>query len=272
MLIDWFTVAAQVLNFLILVWLMKRFLYQPVLDAIDAREQRIARELADAAAKQAEAGEERDAFAQRNLDFDQQRAALLAKATAQIASERARLLAAARAAADALLASRQQKLLGEAENLKQAIQRQTRKEVFAVARMALADLASADLEACASTEFIRRLHLLDDDDKRRFVSALASTPDTARVRSAFALPAAQRDAIQQAVRELLASDRPLHFDTADELMGGIELSVNGQRVAWTIDAYLTALEADVNQLLRAHAPPRDSDANAKALADGVAAQ
>ena len=39
MLIDWFTVGAQTLNFLILVWLMKRFLYKPVLDAIDAREE-----------------------------------------------------------------------------------------------------------------------------------------------------------------------------------------------------------------------------------------
>jgi F-type H+-transporting ATPase subunit b len=37
MLIDWFTVGAQVLNFLILVWLLKRFLYGPILDAIDAR-------------------------------------------------------------------------------------------------------------------------------------------------------------------------------------------------------------------------------------------
>ena len=27
MLIDWFTVGAQALNFLILVWLMKRYLY-----------------------------------------------------------------------------------------------------------------------------------------------------------------------------------------------------------------------------------------------------
>ena len=48
MLIDWFTVGAQALNFLILVWLMKRFLYKPILDAIDAREDRVAAELADA--------------------------------------------------------------------------------------------------------------------------------------------------------------------------------------------------------------------------------
>ena len=51
MLIDWFTVGAQALNFVILVWLMKRFLYVPVLDAIDAREKRIATQLGDATAK-----------------------------------------------------------------------------------------------------------------------------------------------------------------------------------------------------------------------------
>ena len=37
MLIDWFTVGAQALNFLILIWLLKRFLYRPVLAAIEAR-------------------------------------------------------------------------------------------------------------------------------------------------------------------------------------------------------------------------------------------
>lgn len=53
MLIDWFTVGAQVLNFVILMWLMKRSLCQPVLDAIDAREDR----RAQLAAFRAEAGD-----------------------------------------------------------------------------------------------------------------------------------------------------------------------------------------------------------------------
>ena len=38
MLIDWFTVGAQALNFVILVWLLKHFLYKPILNAIDVRE------------------------------------------------------------------------------------------------------------------------------------------------------------------------------------------------------------------------------------------
>ncbi len=100
--IDWFTVGAQALNFVILVWLMKRFLYKPILNAIDAREKRIAAELADAAAKKAEALKDRDAFQHKNDEFDRQRAALLGKATDDANAQRERILDEARKAADAL--------------------------------------------------------------------------------------------------------------------------------------------------------------------------
>ena len=107
MLIDWFTVGAQALNFIILVWLLKRFLYKPILDAIDAREKRIATELADADAKKSEAQTERDEFQHKNEAFDQQRAALLSKATEEAGKERQRLLDEARKAADAATAKRE---------------------------------------------------------------------------------------------------------------------------------------------------------------------
>src|SRR5665811_350511 len=110
MLIDWFTVGAQVLNFLILVWLLKRFLYKPILAAIDAREKLIAAELADAAAKKADAQKDRDEFQHKNEEFDKQRAALLSKATDDARTERQKLLDAAGKAADALSAKRQQTL------------------------------------------------------------------------------------------------------------------------------------------------------------------
>src|SRR5271165_4865540 len=110
MLIDWFTVGAQVLNFLILVWLLKHFLYKPILNAVDAREKRIAAELADADAKKTEAQKERDEFQHKNEVFDQQRAALLSKATEEATAERQRLLDDARKAADALSVKRAEAL------------------------------------------------------------------------------------------------------------------------------------------------------------------
>ena len=70
MLIDWFTVIAQVINFLVLVVLLKRFLYKPILDAIDQREKRIASALAEADAQKVEAKKEREKFQEKNALFD----------------------------------------------------------------------------------------------------------------------------------------------------------------------------------------------------------
>src|SRR5450759_1129264 len=165
MLIDWFTVLAQVVNFLILVWLLKRFLYRPILDAIDAREKRIAKELADADAKKAEARMERDEFQHKNEEFDRQRAALLSKATDEAKAERQRLLDEARKAADALSAKRQEALRNDANNLNQAISRRTQREVFAIARKALADLATTSLEERMGEVFTRRLREMDGKAK-----------------------------------------------------------------------------------------------------------
>src|ERR1035438_9903310 len=145
MLIDWFTVCAQALNFLILVWLMKRFLYQPILDAIDGREKKVAAELADANAKRAEAQKDRDDFQHKNEEFDKQRAALMTKATDEANAEHQRLLDEARKAADALSAKRQEALKNAGHNLDQAITRRTRQEVFAITRKALTDLATTSL-------------------------------------------------------------------------------------------------------------------------------
>ena len=116
MLIDWFTLAAQALNFLILVWLMKRYLYAPILLALDAREKRIAAELADADARKAEAQQERDAFQSKNDAFDRQRAALLRQATDEAGAEHQRLLDEARQAAAAARDKAMETLRSDARN------------------------------------------------------------------------------------------------------------------------------------------------------------
>jgi F-type H+-transporting ATPase subunit b len=250
MLIDWFTVGAQALNFVILVWLLKRFLYKPILDAIDAREKRIAAELADADAKKAEAQKERDAFQHKNEAFEQQRAALLSKATEEARAEGQRLLSEARQAADALSARRQEALNSQARNLGKAISRRTRQEVFAVARQALTDLATTSLEERMSDVFIHRLRGMDAQAKAVLIDALRKSPDPALLRSAFDLPAEQRAAIQNALNEICSAEIHLRFETEPDLISGIELTANGQKLAWSITDYLGSLEQEVSELLK----------------------
>jgi len=256
-LIDWFTVGAQALNFVILVWLMKHFLYKPVQDAIAAREKRIAGQLADADKKKAEAKKDRDDFQHKNDAFDQERAALLKKATDDANSERERLLDAAGKAADALTAKRRQTLHADADNLNRGLRQRVQDEVFAIARKTLADLASASLDERMCETFVGRLRAVEGTEKKRLADAFDSKTEPLIVRSTFELPAAQRAAIQKAVHETFATKADLHFETAPDLVGGIELSAGGHKLAWSIADYLTSLERGVGELLQSQATPED---------------
>lgn len=255
MLIDWFTVGAQLLNFLVLAWLLKRFLYRPILDALDAREQRIATELADADAKRAEADRERDAFRHKNEAFELQRAELQRKATDEAKAGRQRILDEARQAAEALRVRRMQTLSADTQSLNQAISRRTRQEVFAIARKALADLASTGLEERIGEVFTRRLRALDDKAREGFSSALNTAAGPARVRSAFELSAEQRALIQKALNETFSAEIDITFETVPDLVSGIEFTSNGQKLAWSIADYLASLEKGVDELLKSWSIP-----------------
>jgi F-type H+-transporting ATPase subunit b len=232
------------------VWLLKHFLYKPILNAIDTREKRIAKELADADAKKTEAQKERDEFQKKNEEFDQQRASLLTRATDEAKAGRQRLLDEARKAADALSARRQESLINDARYLNQAISRLTQKEVFSITRKALTDLASVSLEERMGEVFTRRLRELDDKAKTVLGDALKKNSEPAFVRSTFDLPAAQRAAIQNALNETFSAEIQIRFETSPDLVSGIELSSNGQKVGWSIADYLAALEKGVGELLK----------------------
>ena len=254
MLIDWFTVGAQVLNFLILVWLLKRFLYHPILDAIDAREQRIAKELAQADAIRAEAQQARDRFQHKREEFDQQRGELLRQARADAEAERKRLLDAARKAATDLSAQRQASLQKESEGFSLALRSRTQQEVFAIARKTLADLAGASLEARMVGALVQRLADASAEDKAALIAAFQASTAPVTVRSAFDLPPAERAALEAAIKETLGVTPSLRFETTPEVIGGIEIVSAGHSLDWSIAAYLGTLQAAVDELLKGAAP------------------
>lgn len=264
MLIDWFTVGAQTLNFLILVWLMKRFLYRPILLAIDRREQRIAAELADAAAKMAEAEKTREEFQHKNQQFDQERAALFNKAAEEAKAERLRLLDTARQEVDALSAKRQAALDNDAHNLNHTLSRRLQQEVFAVTRKALADLADTSLEERLGAVFTRRLAAMDADSKQGLAEVLKNASGPVTVCSAFDLPTEQRATIQNALNETFSAEIAICFETKPDLISGIALNANGWKLAWSFADYLELLENSVGELSGEQLKPETGEpANAK---------
>ena len=255
MLIDWFTVGAQALNFLILVWLLKHFLYKPILNAIDAREKGIASQLADATTKKAEAQKEHEEFQSKNKAWDEQRSALLGKATDEAKAEKDHLIDEAHKQAASLRAAQAVALQNDQQRLTTQMIHLTKDEVFDITRKALADLATVSLEERMGEVFTRRLREMDPKSKGALGDSLKSDSNPAVVRSTFALPDNQKAAVQNALNETFSTEVRLRFETAPETICGIELSANGQKVAWSIADYLATLDQKVGTLLAAEAKP-----------------
>jgi F-type H+-transporting ATPase subunit b len=143
----------------------------------------------------------------------------------------------------------------DVDALHETLGRRTQQEVLAIARQALTDLASTSLEARMTEVFTRRLRAMDGEAKAGLAEGLKSASDPAIVRSAFDLPDQQRSAIQRALNETFSDDVRVRFETAPELVSGIELTTNGHRLAWSIAEYLASLEKAIGELTKEPATP-----------------
>ena len=242
MLIDWFTVAAQSINFLLLVWLLKRFLYQPILSAMDAREQRIARQLQDAEAQKHEAEAQSRGLRAANEEFARQKQALLDQAKAEAEATRERLTEEARAEIEARRLRWRESLREEENALQAEITSCVQEEIMAISRHALHDLAGIELEQQIAAAFVCRLKKLDDHEREHLASDVKISEKPMMIRSAFDLPPAIRLEIESVVRELLGPHLTVGYERVPGLIAGVELSSGGRKISWSISGYLSALE------------------------------
>ncbi|MEO6850971.1 MAG: F0F1 ATP synthase subunit B [Mucilaginibacter sp.] len=247
MQINWFTVIAQIINFLVLVWLMKKYLYKPILQAIDEREKKIAAELADAKSKMAEAKKEQDEFQKKNDAFDQHKKKMMDQATSDAETERQRLLDAAKKEAAGVKKKLEEASKELQENLSDELSQKMQNEIFSITKKALSDLASTSLEKQTVGIFIRNIKAITDKDKKHFVDAFHSLSAPVVVNSAFELPDKEQKSVEKAIAGILGNDIEYQFKTDPKMISGIELATNGYKLSWSFSAYINSLEKSLTE-------------------------
>ena len=247
--IDWFTFIAQVINFFILLWLLKRFLYQPILNAVDAREKKIAATLLNADGKKLEAEQQFDLYRNKKEAIEQKRASLFKQATDEAGQERGRLINEGRKDAEILRVKHMENLIKSVEQLKQGILQKTKTQVFSITRKVLTDLASVSLEQTLVDHFLAQLHDTEKSKKDIFIATLNTTGHPMLLCTAFELTSHQQASIQAELDDIFESGMQLQFETDENLISGIELISNGQKLAWGISDYLSLLEKSMEEVL-----------------------
>jgi len=247
MKINWFTLIAQVINFLVLMWLLKRYLYKPILNAIDERENKILAQLKDAKDKKGEAEKERNEFNQKNETFDRQKDEMMQKVVSKTNEEGQKLKEKVRNEANAIKSKLEKAMVEEQEKRSHEISQKLEREVVAIARKTLTDLSSASLEEQSVNTFLQKIAELPADEKKDFISALKPGNEPILVQSAFELSSKQQSDIQAVVSELLGAPCQFKFTIAPELISGIQLTTNGYKLSWNISEYINSLEKNISE-------------------------
>ncbi len=255
MQIDWFTFACQVVNFLVLVWLLKRFLYAPIQRAIDERERTIAESLQAAADREAAARAAQQSYESRQAELSHLKDSLLAETTAQVDQWRKdRLQELRQEVADARkswyesVSREQQQVLGE-------LRQRTAQQVQHVARHVLRELADCDLEQKTIHHFLAHFQEQWDGEGAHFGNGRTATGTV--VRTALALSQDDRKLLTEAFGKRLGNG-PIRFEVDGDLICGIEVVSGDHKLQWNVDHYLESLEQSITTALEHHAtmPPR----------------
>jgi F-type H+-transporting ATPase subunit b len=245
MQIDWFTVIAQIINFLILVWLLKRFLYKPILSAIDDREKKIVGQIQDAENRKGDAKKEKELFEEKNKTFDEQKEQRVKESVDAIKAERRKRLDQVSDEAGGLREEHKKALLKMQDDMVREIAEKTQREVLQISRKTLLELASANLEEQTIAVFLEKLRAMKPEEILRFTQAFESGSDHVLVGTAFEISSGLQTQIRNEVDKVLRISAVYDFKVLPEIISGVTLSLKGYKLSWTVAAYLNELKTGV---------------------------
>lgn len=235
MSIDWITVAAQLANFLVLVWLLKRFLYRPILDGIDAREAEITERMEVALRVKEEARTMEADYRSQLAALQSEQASVSDAARRKAEEERDVLLADAHDRIERERAAWQAHLDEEALNFTTKMQEAAGHALLELTRKALLDLADQSLEAHIAAHLAEKISTMDGDLRHA-----AGNPDEASVTSQDSLPPAIKDDLVVELRRRFP-EIAVHFETNARQSPGLSLHIGGAHLEWTVETYIDGL-------------------------------
>jgi F-type H+-transporting ATPase subunit b len=221
--LDWSTIALEIVNFLVLVWILKRFLYQPVLDVIARRKAAIQESLTGAEAKRADAESLKAQYENRLADWERERATTREALAHELDAERQRRIAEIE---QAVAAERDKARVADERRLAEFRRHAEAQAVAQAARFAgrlLERLSGPELDARLVALALEGLSGLAAQRRAELRAGAADAGNAIEVQSARTLDADTREVIEAGVRDLLGASATLAYREDPALVAGIRI-------------------------------------------------
>jgi F-type H+-transporting ATPase subunit b len=247
--IDWFTAIAQIVNFLILLALLKRFLFNRIVDAMDRREAKIAGQLDEGRKKKQQAEEQQEEYEQKSRELEQRRNKILNQAREEAQERKKELLNKARSEVDQQRRQWEESLQRERDEFLDRLKRTGASQVINITERVLEDLAGTELLRAMSDRFVERLEKLPDEQWSQLAGAVSESGEAVVV-SSHEIPDKTSDRIEGILGDHVEGEFEVDYQVDEGMLCGLALQADGYQLAWSSRDYLEDLQTHLGELLQ----------------------
>ncbi|MCD6185407.1 MAG: hypothetical protein J7K84_06420 [Deltaproteobacteria bacterium] len=238
MLIDWFTVLAQIVNFLILIFLLKRFLYGPIIKAMEERKKKIAKAIDQADSAEKKAKQYSEELAREKQNFLEAKEQKLAEARKEIRERQDKNLKKARLEVEDLRQRWMDQLTEDKAAFFHKLKGEVISQVMRIGEKVLRDLANEKLERQVIAVFLKKVSKDDLFQSQTFSGKLL-------IQSGFRLDNEQSEFIRKQFFEYFKEAQTIQFQVIEEIGIGIRIKAGDRKVEWNLESYLGGLEKEI---------------------------
>lgn len=250
MLTDWFTIGAQILNFLILVWLLKHFLYDRIIRAMNEREEKVKSRLEEAEEQEENSKKEAEEYRKKQEDLEKQKDEILEKAKKEAAGKKEELMREAKKERDNLQQSWRESIERDKQLFMDDLRRMAIREVIAISGRMMKELADEDLESRMVEMFVKKIKDMDEEEKNRLRNGDGTTEKAAAtVAHAFELSDSGKKKITRVLHDEISRDLEVDYETDADLIAGIRLRMDDKRLSWNVKDALGEIENRAEKML-----------------------
>jgi F-type H+-transporting ATPase subunit b len=247
--IDWFTFVAQIVNFLLLVGLLRWFLYGPIVRAMQEREESIAGRMEEAQQKLDDAESKASKYSEKTKQFEHDREELLKDARHEAHEEHQRLLREAREDVERHREQWEQATQRDQDDFLADLRRQAGEMGLAAAKRTLTQLADAELEGRMCDKFTAQIEELGDDRREEIRQHLNNGEGEITLLTVFELSPRQQGQMRRVIGEIFGTELAPEFATTPDLICGMELNVGGYSFSWNAKDFLRDVESEFAERL-----------------------
>jgi len=238
MLINWFTLVAQIINFLILLWLLNKFLYKPVLKALDEREARIASIISDAESVKLNAMKELDNYSAKKIAIDKERDSIIQTFRMAAEKERIQIIENAKNTAQQLIDNQNNALYNEQNSFYNTASDELIEQIVKITEKSITDLSDTSLESHIVNKCINNVKLIPDNEREMILELLRNCNNQIIIKTSSPLDNTIFLQLQESLKTIFGASITVHWESASHLLCGIELLIGTYKLSWNAKDYI----------------------------------